>query len=111
MQVHKDVAVRQQAVVLKHDAHAAAQIGHVLAPDPAQVETDDAAVPVPQRQLGVQRFQKRTLARSDPADQIDQFAGKHRQIDIRQHHIAGSAVTPETGLPQGIVEMENRHIP
>ena len=95
VQVHKDVAVRQQAVVLKHDAHAAAQIGHVLAPDPAQVETDDAAVPFPQRQLGVQRFQKRTLARSDPADQIDHFARVDRQVHVGKDQVLHAFVSFE----------------
>ena len=67
----------------------------VLAPDPAQVETDDAAVPFPQRQLGVQRFQKRTLARSDPADQIDHFARVDRQVHVGKDQVLHAFVSFE----------------
>ena len=111
MQVLKNVPVGQQLVILKHDSDPAPKVRHVFTAHPPQAEPDDHPASFAQRQFGVKRLEQRTLARPDPADQIDQFAGKHRQIDIRQHHIAGSAVTPETGLPQGIVEMENRHIP
>ena len=41
-----------------------------------------------QLHLGVERFEQRALAASDPSDQEDEFARGHREIDLREDHFA-----------------------
>ncbi len=73
---------------MEYDADATAQIRNVAAAQRTQVESRDGALAREQRDFGIEGFQQGAFPASHAADQVDEFAGAHIQIDIRKHHFA-----------------------
>ncbi len=106
VKVVEHVAVDQQLVVLKHDAHAAAQMRYLATPYAAQVEPDDFGVAAAQIDLGIERFEQRALAAADTAYKVDELAGIDTQIDIRQNELVAHVVAARAAS----VAMEYRYV-
>ena len=75
-------------VVLKNDAHAAAQAGNVAASQASQVETRDAPFARDELQVGIKDFQQRAFAAPDATDQVNEFPLAHLQIEVGEHQFA-----------------------
>lgn len=88
IEVHEDVAVGQQLVVLEDDADFAAQVGDIPASEPAQVESGHIALTREQRHLGVERLEQRALAAAHAPEQIDELALGDGEAHLRKHHFA-----------------------
>ena len=88
IEVHEDVAVGQQLVILKHDADSAAQVGDVAPFEPSQVEAGHTAFAREQLHFGVQRFEQGAFPAPDAAEQINEFARRDAQIHIGEYHLA-----------------------
>ena len=88
VEVHEDVAVGEELIVLKDDPELAPQIGDVLPAEAAQVESGHFAFARNEPVLGVERLEQRAFAAADAADQIDEFASGHFEVYVCEDHLA-----------------------
>ena len=88
VEIHEDIAIAKQLIILENDADTAAQVGDVLAAKFPKIEARDHAFANHERHLGIECLQERRLTASDTPDQVDKLASRHTQIDLREDHLA-----------------------
>ena len=95
---------RQQPEVLEHRADVAAEVRHLAIRQRAQVAAEDDDAAVARRLLAQDEPQTRRLARARRADEEDELAAEHLEVDIAQGGLRGAAkalrdvLEPDHGL-------------
>ena len=110
IEVHEDVAVGEQLVVLKDDADTAAQVGDVPEAQAAQVEPGDVPLAREQLHFGIEGFEQGAFSASDATDQVYELARGDREVDFRKDHFALSQEFLFRTAAEWIVGVVNRRV-
>ncbi len=68
-----------------------------------EVETRHVSFACHELHFGIECFQQRTLAAADASDQVDEFAGADRQVDVCEHQFAAGDDFGGRRVAEGIV--------
>lgn len=80
-------AVGQQLEVLEDNAYASAQEGDVAAADGREVVVEYSGAAGCKRYFGIKRFEQRSLAAADTAEEVNKLSGCDAECDVGERHM------------------------